>query len=705
MARPLQTETDKRRGRAVRIAIGAIACIPLIYGGALVWANQDPTHRLDKIPAAVVDLDQPVTQNGTTVDVGKQLAHELVTDDADNDFDWVETDASAARAGLKDGTYLATITLPKDLSANAASLGSDTPLDAAASKVTITTDDGHNYIVGVASKTVGLAISQSAAKSVSQQYLSQIYAGFNQIGGKLGEAADGAKQLASGAGSLESGTTTLVTGAQQSATGASQLASGLGTLSSGAQSLKSGTAQVSSGASTLSNGAGQLAGGADTLSSGLTDLKNQTTGLPDSASQLNSGAQALQKGLAGSGTASDPGYTGGVDRLADSCATIAANPLTAADPIAAQLCDGINQVAGAKSASGYANSVALRTGAQQLATGTSKLSAQAPALANGIAQASAGASQLDSKLHDAASGAQTLASGAQQAASGASQLASAAAQAHSGAQQLATGTAQLADGAKSLDAGAQQLSSGSSQLADKLAEGKASVPSYDDAEKTHLSGVAAQPISLAETKLHSVPSYGYGLAPYFLALGAWVGGLSIYMILRAIPHRAIAAGRPGWLAALLGYLRGAWISLVQAALLYLVVTLGIGVHPAHPVGLALFMGLTSLAFTAVNHTLMVLFGSRGRFLGLILLVLQVAAAGATYPIQTTPAFFQVLHGLLPLTYGANAIRSLIAGGSAGVSTGVVVMVCWMFAALVISVGATALRHKRNSELLLPDFAI
>jgi putative membrane protein len=247
--------------------------------------------------------------------------------------------------------------------------------------------------------------------------------------------------------------------------------------------------------------------------------------------------------------------------------------------------------------------------------------------------------------------------------------------------------------------------SGSKELASKLADGAASAPSYSAADQKHLSAVGAQPIALEQAKLNSVPSYGYGLAPYFIALGIWVGGLSIYMILRAIPHRSIERGRPGWLAALLGYLRGAWISLVQAALLCLVVTLGIGVHPAHPVGLALFVGLAGLAFTAVNHTLMIVFGSRGRFLGLILLVLQVAAAGATYPIQTTPGFFQVIHGILPLTYAANAIRSLVAGGTAGVGIGVVVMICWMLGALLVSMGVSALRQARKTELLLPDFAI
>jgi putative membrane protein len=691
---PIQTATDKRRSRAVRIAIAAIACIPLIYGGALIWANQDPTHRLDRIPAAVVDLDQPVTRDGQTVDVGKSVAHDLVTDDQDNDFDWVKTDARTARAGLKDGTYLATITLPKDLSANAVSLGGDQPADASSSHITITTDDGHNYIVGVASKTIGLTISQSAAKAVSQQYLAGIYSGLDQISDQLGQAVDGAQQLASGAGTLQSGASQLDSGAQQSAAGAAQLASGIGTLSSGAQTLAGGTAQLSTGAQSLATGAqslatgtGRLAAGADQLSSGLDTLKSKTDPLAQQSAALSDAASALSTGLSQ--------HSAEVDQLLATCQTLTSGGGTT-DPTVAQLCAQAQQLGGA----------------QGLAAQATQLASDAPALAGAVDQAASGASTLASKGHEAAAGAQSLAagaqsvaSGAQQTASGASRLATAAQQASTGAAALANGTAQVADGAKSLDSGASTLASGSSDLASKLADGQASVPTYDTAQKKHLSDVAAQPVALAESKLHSVPSYGYGLAPYFMALGAWVGGLSIYMLLRAIPHRAVEAGRPGWLAALFGYLRGAWISVVQAALLYLVVTVGIGVHPANPVGLALFIGLCSLAFTAVNHALMVLFGSRGRFLGLILLVLQVAAAGATYPIQTTPAFFQFVHGLLPLTYAANAIRSLIAGGGAGVGLGVGVLVCWLVATLAISVGVTALRHRRNTDLLLPDFAI
>ncbi|AYG04254.1 YhgE/Pip domain-containing protein [Gryllotalpicola protaetiae] len=703
------TATDRKRNRAVRVAIGAIACIPLIYGGALVWSNQDPTHRLDEVPAAVVNLDQPVSSDGDTVAVGKSVTANLLDDDSDQDFAWTKTDAAEARAGLKDGRFLAVLTLPKDLSQNAVSMGSSDPMDARGSTVTITTNDAENFIMGTIAKSVGTAITQSASQSVSADYLRQVYVGFNDLGTQLNTASDGAQQLASGADELKSGTAQLSSGAAQSAAGAQQLTSGLGSLSSGAQSLATGTSQVASGASSLASGSQSLATGADTLSGGLAQLNSTandpSTGVQAAASQLAAGAQQLATGLNGDGTAANPGYIAGVNGLAESCAQLRIAGLAGSGTPAGQLCAAIDTIAGTTSTGAHQNSDALSAAATALAGGTAQLDAEAPALANGIAQASAGAAQLGGKLHDAASGAQSLASGAHQSATGAQQLAAAAAQAHDGAAQLSAGTAQLADGAQSADSGAATLASGSGELAGKLADGAKSVPSFTAAEKAHLSKVASQPVSLEATHLNPVPAYGYGLAPYFMSLGMWVGGLAIYMVLRAIPRRSIEKGRPGWVSALLGYARGAGVALAQAAGMYLIVTLGVGVHPAHPVGLALFLGLAGLAFTAVNHALMIVFGSRGRFLGLLLIVLQLSAAGATYPIQTTPGFFQFLHGLLPLTYAVDAIRSLIAGGTAGVGQGALAMVCWLIATLAVSVGVTAYRKIRKVDLVLPDFAI
>ena len=68
----------------------------------------------------------------------------------------------------------------------------------------------------------------------------------------------------------------------------------------------------------------------------------------------------------------------------------------------------------------------------------------------------------------------------------------------------------------------------------------------------------------------------------------------------------------------------------------------------------------------------------------MLIVFQLASAGATYPIQTTPDLFQTVHSWLPFTYAVGAFRSLIAGGSIGVWPAVGVLSVWLLAALAVT---------------------
>ena len=48
-------------------------------------------------------------------------------------------------------------------------------------------------------------------------------------------------------------------------------------------------------------------------------------------------------------------------------------------------------------------------------------------------------------------------------------------------------------------------------------------------------------------------------------------------------------------------------------------------------------------------------------MAIILLVLQVAGSGGTFPIQMTPAFFQAIYPFLPFTYAISAIRETVGG--------------------------------------------
>jgi len=115
--------------------------------------------------------------------------------------------------------------------------------------------------------------------------------------------------------------------------------------------------------------------------------------------------------------------------------------------------------------------------------------------------------------------------------------------------------------------------------------------------------------------------------------------------------------------------------------------------------------LTSLAFVAINQALVAALGTKGRFVALILVVLQLSAAGATYPIQTSPGFFQAMHPWLPLTYGVNAFRSLIAGGGLHVGPAIASLVAWIIVAGTITVLSARSQRMWTPQRLRPHLAL
>ena len=100
----------------------------------------------------------------------------------------------------------------------------------------------------------------------------------------------------------------------------------------------------------------------------------------------------------------------------------------------------------------------------------------------------------------------------------------------------------------------------------------------------------------------------------------------------------------------------------QVALLLGVVGFGLGLSIGHPVGTIAFLLLVAATFLAVQQMLISVLGSAaGKVATIALLMLQITSASGTYPVQTTPAFFQAIHPLLPMTYAVEGLRDLITG--------------------------------------------
>ena len=141
-----------------------LVLVPLIVAAGFLWATWDSTDRLDRVQAAVVNLDEPVELDGQTVPLGRQLAGGLVAGPDDEDaaadapvqnFDWVLTDAADAASGLESGQYAAVVTIPKTFSARATSF-SKTDADAIRpATLQVQTSE----VAGISDPVVGQAIT------------------------------------------------------------------------------------------------------------------------------------------------------------------------------------------------------------------------------------------------------------------------------------------------------------------------------------------------------------------------------------------------------------------------------------------------------------------------------------------------------------------------------------------------------------------
>ena len=731
-----------KKSRPAWVILAGIALIPLIYAGTLTWANQDPTHHLEGVPAAVVNEDVSTTVGAEHLDLGSSLTHELTTSTSASNFHWTSMDASAAADALESGNVFAILTIPADFSANVASSADADPLDAAVAQVSMRTNDGANLIAGSIAKAIGTQIRASLAEQVSAEYLSQVYVGFTTVHDHIADAATGAGDLADGASAAASGSADLVVGLDQLAAGSADLSNGIATLANGTASAQTGAAtlasglatldaqaaalpdqtsalnagaqQVATGAASTDSAAGQLADASSTVSTGLDKalagaiaLVNGSTSLANATPDLSVGAAAVSTGLddllARYGTLSDDERLKAITALAAGADTVTQGAADA-DTAAHTLAGGATQLVGAETT--HTGLAALSPGSHALDDGLHSLASQTPALRSGAAGVAAATGTLATKAPELTDGIDAAASGAQTLAAGATRLNAGAQAVSTGAGSLVAGTASAASGADTLHAGLDEMADGAGSLATGLDSGLADIPSYTDAEAHHLSDVEGAPITLATSRVNEVPGYGYGLAPYFTALALWVGALAYYLMMPALTRRALdRRGSPVRVAAR-SYLPGALVGIVQSVLATIILIAAVGIHPANGWGLFGMMALTSITFIAINQALIALLGAPGRFVALILIVLQLAAAGGTYPIETAPAFFQAIHPWLPLTYSVEAFRALIAGGSIGIAPGVGVLFAWLAGAFGVTVlAAWRARRTASAEAVVAAEAI
>ncbi|OBH28005.1 hypothetical protein A5692_23195 [Mycobacterium sp. E342] len=411
----------------------------------------------------------------------------------------------------------------------------------------------------------------------------------------------------------------------------------------------SGIKQAADGAAQLDDGAGQLVAGLDTARSGSATLATGAKQLSDGINQATDPLLAVTKAVSQIGGSTQQLQQGAtaLQQANDQIGAIA----TAQDAAANSLSSVIDQLSARQDP--LANN--LRAIQDQL-----RGHQFTPQIRQQLTDAQNAAIALTSGLRNPGS---PLGSALDQVGSKGQELTNKLTQLRDGAQQVATGNAELAGGIAKLDDGARQLKTGSAELATKLADGAKQVPSWTTQQKDAVADTIGGPVQLKASHENAAPNFGTGMAPFFLTLALFFGALVLWMVLRPLQSRAIAAEVLAIRVVLASYLPAAAIAVFQAIILYCVVRFALGVHAVHPAAMLGFMMLISGAFVAATQAINALVGPAvGRVLIMALLMLQLVSAGGMYPVETTSRPFQILHRFDPMTYGVNGLRQLILGG-------------------------------------------
>ncbi|MEY8349872.1 YhgE/Pip domain-containing protein [Bacillus cereus] len=170
----------------------------------------------------------------------------------------------------------------------------------------------------------------------------------------------------------------------------------------------------------------------------------------------------------------------------------------------------------------------------------------------------------------------------------------------------------------------------------------------------------ANPVNLKENKLFAMPNYGSAMSPFYTVLALWVGALLMVSLLTVEVHEPDANYKSHeiYFGRFLTFLT---IGLAQAFIVAMGDIFLLDTYVVDKFWFVLFSLFIGGVFVCIVYSLVSVFGNIGKSMAIILLVLQVAGSGGTFPIQMLPKFFQSIYPFLPFTYAISAIRETVGG--------------------------------------------
>ena len=656
------------------VVIIGISVVPCLYAWFNIAASWDPYSNTGNLKVAVASVDEGY--EGSLIPIEINIGDKVLSALRENtQMEWVFTTEERATSGVKSGKYYAAIVIPKDFSNKMMSVFSEkvekpeityysnAKENAIAPKVT---DKGAGAVqrqvnevfietVSDTTLTVLQAVSNMTQASGAETIVGNLNTNLNQIAGDLTASAgllESFSDMTGSAQKLLNSTTEFLQTVQQQTKESRQTfqetsktfsglddsmdaaADSVGTALKSAENVYDQMDQVISGAfSDESADAQQIASTLDTLAGQVGNVVTAYTSVRDSVAAV---ADKYPK----------------------------TSPLV--DAIVVRMDTSIQQQKNLQSKL-QDSAKGLRDATTDLGTARSELKDLAAKNRENMSGMSASyKSSVQKSLNQLSA---SLTSSKQEISSLLSQLD----QSANGIYKLTdTADSDLSEIQKVLGDSGELLTEASDRIADttaRLDEMEASgdfseLKALISGDKSAISTFLAAPVSLDTHKIYEIANYGSSMAPFYSVLSIWIGGIVLVAMLKVnvsenctkglknVKLHQIYFGR---------FITFMIVGLFQSTLIALGDLLYLGIQCEHPFLFLLGCWFSSLVFVNIIYTLTVSLGDIGKAVSVILLVVQVAGTGGTFPIEVAPSFFRAVYPLLPFTHSMAALRETVGG--------------------------------------------
>ncbi|WP_427138601.1 YhgE/Pip family protein [Psychrobacillus psychrodurans] len=664
------------RNWVAAIIIGGLVFLPSLYAWLNIYASWDPYAKTDQIPVAIVNEDTGAIVRGEQLNVGNQLVDTL----KDNrDMNWSFTSRKSAMEQVEYGDFFAVIIIPNNFSEKLASVVSDNPQKA-----------DIEYYVNEKINSIAPKITEKGAtvivQKVSSQFISSvngvIFDLFNDLGIAIESDLPDIQNFENYVFKMEKELPTihkLLTGVKNDASSAQKIISQANSMVPRAEQI------TTEGLSSIEKTIDFLTKAQNRLNELAPVVENDLEKVSEIAQSTNEFIQSVQN--------VQLDFTE-LDRVKEDLDNKITYNIQTVDSIEKDL-NWLKEVANSSNDSNLEeNNVEQQTKLAHAIDRTNELKAflqeaqtnartidtlvkdkeqQMQKTLNDLQKIAQNTSvQLDAFINEykntieptilseVAKAKKTLGNAKEMLASIQSTLPEV-------TRTLNSTDAHIKEGKTTLDQALAQypyISDKVNQLADRIrkVQGETNISEIiqllrndPQAERSFFE----EPIVLKENKLFPIANYGTGMTPFYTVLAIWVGCLLLISLLAtdtnhesSVSERAVYFGRLFTFSA---------IGLLQS----LIVTIGdivlLGVDVKDSFWFILFGFLISFVFMSIVYTLVSVFGDIGKAFAIIMLVLQIAGAGGTYPVVLLPEFFQAINPALPFTYAVDIMREAVGG--------------------------------------------